>query len=292
MSDQWRRGAVISLEQVFRSKEFGRRPARWDASVVTTVEAAKPPLLEEVFLSDLFGHPEAIGVPAPPRVAPMSPSPTRPALVLLKGHEETERNLTRYRGALGAVSGVAAAALVVAGMSGTGSRSERPTVSAEGKHPSHGSVPGGGGPLPGPSGVPTQPTASGPTTGQPPAVTGGAAAPAPAAQLVSAAAPATPATVGATPSPAPVGVVPTPPTPPAPAPGGGTPPSGTSPGGGGSVLTPVLATAGNTISTVGSTVTAASSDLAQAVPAASRVTGLLANVGATVTNLGRSVAGT
>jgi hypothetical protein len=42
---------------------------------------------------------------------------------------------------------------------------------------------------------------------------------------------------------------------------------------------------------MGSTVTAASNDLAHAVPAASPVTGLLGNVGSTVSNLGRSVAG-
>jgi hypothetical protein len=52
-----------------------------------------------------------------------------------------------------------------------------------------------------------------------------------------------------------------------------------------------LVTAGNTVATVGSTVTAASNDLAHAVPAASSVTGLLRNVGSTVTNLGLSVAG-
>jgi hypothetical protein len=57
------------------------------------------------------------------------------------------------------------------------------------------------------------------------------------------------------------------------------------------VLTPVFVTVGNTVATVGSTVTAASNDLAHVVPAASPVTGLLGNVGATVTNLGRSVAG-
>ena len=60
MSDQRRTGAVISLEEIFRSREFGRRPARWDGAPVPTVEAADPPHLEQVFLSELFGHPEAI----------------------------------------------------------------------------------------------------------------------------------------------------------------------------------------------------------------------------------------
>jgi hypothetical protein len=57
------------------------------------------------------------------------------------------------------------------------------------------------------------------------------------------------------------------------------------------VLTPVFVTVGTTVSSLGSTVTAASNDLAHVVPAASPVTGLLANIGATVTSLGQSVAG-
>lgn len=286
MSDQRRNGAVISLEEIFRSREFGRRPTRWDSAPVATVEATEPPQLEQVFLSELFGHPEAIAASLSSGVAPLTASTERPTLVLLPARGDVERDLTRYRGAIGAVSGVAAAALVVAGMtSGTGSRSQQPTVSAEGKPPGHATPPGGG-VLPGPGGVATPPNASSPATGQPLGVTGGSAGAAPIAQVVSATTP-TPATVAvAVAPPAPVEVAPAPP-----APGGGTPPPAPSPGGGGSVLTPVLVTAGNTVATTGSTVTAASNDLGHVVPAASPVTGLLSNVGSTVTNLGLSVAG-
>jgi hypothetical protein len=287
MSDQRRTGAVISLEEIFTSRDFGRRPARWDTPPVSTVEASDPPLLEQVFLSELFGHPEALVTPSLRDAAPITPSAGRPALVLLSGRGDAERDLMRYRGAIGAVSGVAAAALVVAGMtSGTGSRSEQPTVSAQGNPPGQGGS-GGGGSFPGPGGVATQPGTTGPALGSSPAATGGGAA-APFAHFASSTptTPATAAVVVGEPTPAPVGVAPTPP-----APGGGTTPPGPAPVGGGSVLTPVFAAAGTAVSSVGSTVTAASNDLAHLVPAASPVTGLLGNVGTTVTSLGQSVAG-
>jgi hypothetical protein len=287
MSDQWRPGAVISLEEIFRSREFGRRPARRQGAPVAAVEATDPPRLEEVFLSELFGHPEAIAVPAPFSVSPAVPSVVGPTLVLLPGGADPQRDFTRHRGAIGAVSGVAAAALVVAGMtSGTGSRSQQPTISAEGQPPDQGPTSGGGSRLLGPGGFTTSPTGAAPVSGQPSAATGGVPGGSPPARLATGTGPA-PATVAvAAPAPAPVAVVPSPPPP-----GGGTSPSGPSPGGGGNVLTPVLVTAGNTVSTVGSTVTAASSDLAAALPAASPVSGLLSNVGSTVTNLGTSIAG-
>jgi hypothetical protein len=289
MSDQRRAGGVISLEEIFRSREFGRRPAQSARPPVATVEATDPPLLEQVFLSELFGHPEALAATPSPSLLRTDPSVTAPTLVLLSGGEDAERDFTRARGAIGAVSGVAAAALVVAGLtSGTGSPSGQPRISAEGHHPGHSSAPGVGGSLPGPSGVATSPSAPVPIAGQPPVATGGSAGGGTqVAQLASATTPATAALVVEVPPPAPVSVAPSPP-----APGGGTAPSGPSPAGGSSVLTPVLVTVGNTVSTVGSTVTAASDDLAPAVPAASPVTGLLSNVGATVTNLGQSVAGT
>jgi hypothetical protein len=290
MSDQRRSDAVISLEEIFRSREFGRRPTRWDSVPVATVEMTDPPQLEQVFLSELFGHPEALVAAPSSGVTPFTPSTERPILVLLPGGADAERDLWRYRGAIGAVSGVAAAALVVAGMtSGTGSRSEQPTVSAEGKPPGHATPPSGGS-VPGPGGVATPPNASGPATGETPVAPGGSAGGAPIAQLTSATTPATPAVVVQVPPPTSVVVPPAPPASP-PTPGGGTAPSGPSPGGTGGVLTPVLVTAGNTVAAVGSTVTAVSNDLAQTVPAASPVTGLLGNVGATVTNLGQSVAG-
>jgi hypothetical protein len=286
MSDQRRSGAVISLEEIFRSREFGRRPARWDSAPVATVEASEPRQLEQVFLSELFGHPEALAASASSGLDVFTSTAERPTLVLLPGGGDAERDLARYRGAIGAVSGVAAAALVVAGMtSGPGSRSEQPTVSAVGQPPGHATPPGGGA-LPGPGGAATPPNASAPTAGQPSGAAGPAAAGAPIAQVAAPTTPAPAAVVVEVPPPAPVAIAPTPPTP-----GGGTAPPGPSPGGGGSVLTPVFVTAGNAVSTVGATVTAASNDLAQAAPPVSPVTGLLGNVGATVTSLGQSVAG-
>jgi hypothetical protein len=75
-------------------------------------------------------------------------------------------------------------------------------------------------------------------------------------------------------------------------PGGGTPPGGTSPGGGGGgILTPVFVVLGNTVSTVGVTVSATSTNLGNALPVASGVTGLLGSLGGTVASLGQSVAG-
>jgi hypothetical protein len=286
MSDQRRTGAVISLEEIFTSRDFGRRPARWDIPPVSTVEASDPPLLEQVFLSELFGHPEAVVTPSLRDAAPITSSAGRPTLVLLSGRGDAERDLMRYRGAIGAVSGVAAAALVVAGMTGTGSRSEQPTVSAQGNPPGHGGS-GGGGSFPGPGGVATQPGTTGPAPGSSPAATGGAGA-APIAHFASSTptTPATAAVVVGESAPAPAAAAPTPP-----APGGGTTPPGPAPAPGGSVLTPVFVAAGTTVASVGSTVTAASNDLAHVVPAASPVTGLLSNIGATVTNLGQSVAG-
>ena len=283
MSDQWRPAAVISLEEIFRSQEFGRRPMRWDISPVATVEAADPLQLEQVFLSDLFGHPEAIAAPVASGLTRTNPPATRPTLVLLSGRVDTARAFTRYRGAIGAVSGVAAAALVVAGITaGTGSRPMQPTISAEGRPPAHGSAPQVSGPLPGPGGVTTQPGISVPS-GQPPVLAAGAA---PVAQLASFTEP-TPVTGagGEVSPPAPPAAPPAPPSPAPPA-----PPAPPSPGGR-SVLTPVFVTVGTTVSTVGTTVTAASNGLARAVPAASPVTGFLANVGTAVTNLGLSVAG-
>ena len=278
MSDQYETGAIVSLEDVFQSRDFGRRPPRRDASIAATVEPSDPPQLEQVFLSEFFGHPEAITArtaSAATVTAPTAP----PTLVILTGRGDAERDFMRYRGAIGAASGVAAAALVVAGVASTGRLSQAPTVSAQGQHPGHSSRPPGGGSQPGPGGVTTQPSTSGPGTSpttQP--VSGSGPIP---AQLASVTPPTTAAVTVAVPPSSPVGVVPPPPPP-----GGGTAPS---PPGGGNVLTPVLNTVGNTVSTVGTTVTAASNGLGQALPALSPVTGLVGNVGSTVATLGQSI---
>jgi hypothetical protein len=288
MTDQQRTGAIISLEDVFLSRDFGRRPPRVGLPSAARVDPSDPSQLEQVFLSEYFGHPEALEAPTAP-VIKVTASPAPPTLVLLPGRGDAERDFTRYRGAIGAVSGVAAAALVVAGLSsGTGRTTGQPTISAEGGHRGHGS-PHSGAPLPGPGngGVATQPSTSGPTggAGTPTSASTGSGGVAVVAQPATATIPATVAVVVEVPPPPPPPPSVAPPPPP---PGGGTTPS-PSPGGG-SVLTPVFVTVGNTVSTVGATVTAASTDVAKVLPAVSPVTGLLSSLGSTVASLGQSVA--
>lgn len=277
MSDQQRVGAIISLEEVFLSRDFGRRSPRPNASTAATVDPSDPPQLEQVFLSEWFGHPEAIAAEHASATA-TTPAVAQPTLVLLAGRG-TEHDAARYR-AIGAVSGVAAAALVVAGVVSTGQPSGQPTISAQGPPPGHSSPAPGTVPLPGPGGVTTQPSTSTGTPSPPPTAGSGAAT---VVQLASTTTPAIPAVVVEVPPPTPVA----PSTPP---PSGTTPPPAPAPGGGGNILKPVLSVVGNTVSTVGTTVTSASNDLAQALPPASPVTGLLGNVGSMVTSLGQSVA--
>jgi hypothetical protein len=280
MSDQKEAGAVTSLEEVFLSREFGRLPSRGISSVRFTDEVAEPPQLEQVFLSREFGHPEAVTATTPALVAPV------PALAVLPGR--AERDNTRYR-AIAAVSGVAAAALVVVGIAaGTGQPTKQPTVSAQGPHGSNpiggGGSPQGTTPTPGSPGVTPTAAAGG----------SGSGSGTPVAQLTSATTPTSPEVVVEVPAGTTVEVVSTPPAQAAPtgtgSGSGGPPPPPVS--GGGSVLTPLLVVVGNTVSTVGATVTATSTDLGHALPVASSVTGLLGGLGATVVSLGRSVVGT
>jgi hypothetical protein len=279
MSDQKEAGAVTSLEEVFLSREFGRLPSRGISSVRFTDEVAEPPQLEQVFLSREFGHPEAVTATTPALVAPV------PALAVLPGR--AERDNTRYR-AIAAVSGVAAAALVVVGIAaGTGQPTKQPTVSAQGPH---GSNPIGGGGSP----QGTTPTPGSPGVTPAAAAGSGSGSGTPVAQLTSATTPTSPEVVVEVPAGTTVEVVSTPPAQAAPtgtgSGSGGPPPPPVS--GGGSVLTPLLVVVGNTVSTVGATVTATSTDLGHALPVASSVTGLLGGLGATVVSLGRSVVGT
>ena len=134
MSDQQETGAgvILDLEELFLSREFGRRPMHRTSPAVAAVESA-PAQLEQVFLSEVFGHPEV--VTAATRVVE-EPAPAvsgRPGLVLLKGGGEgaVERDNAHYR-AIAAVSGVAAAALAVAGLNaGTAPRPGRPPITEQ-----------------------------------------------------------------------------------------------------------------------------------------------------------------
>jgi hypothetical protein len=293
MSDQQGTGGDTSLEEVFLSREFGRASSRGISSVGRSEDPAQPPQLEEVFLSEAFGHPEA--------VTAVTPGLARPPLAVVAGSGEdgrAERDTTRYR-AIAAVSGVAAAALVVAGIAvGSGPSSKSPTQSAQGKQPG-GTSTGPTGGAPGPAGAPTPNSSGGtPAPGGAPAATFASGGGNPTAELTSATtpAPASPTVVVEVPPGTTVEVVPT--APPA-GPGGGAGGSGgsggTPPGtstGGGSVLTPLLVVVGDTVATVGTTVTSASGGLGTALPVISPVTGVLGSLGVTVSDLGHAVAGT
>lgn len=273
MSDQQEAGAAVtSLEEVFLSREFGRAASPGIYVVGEPGEALDPLQLEEVFLSSAFGRPQPAA--RPPRIVPLREVPVGVAL--------SERETVRYR-AIAAVSGVAAAALAIAGItSGTG-QSARPTVSARGPGPgSHPSDQNGGRPGALSGATPGVPAATVPATAV--AATEGSGTVPSGSEVVLEVPPGTS-----------VAVVPASPQAPsgagggagAPAPGSSTAPGPT--GGGGSVLSPVLVLVGNTAVTVGTTVTTASEQLGTALPVVSPVTGVLAGLGATVANFGHGV---
>lgn len=285
MSDQQGTGigVVLDLEELFLSRGFGRRPARVVSTAPATV-VSEPAWLEQVFLSDAFGHPELVMDPG----FAEGPAPGvagRPALVLLRGGGEggpARGDITQpHHRALAAVSGVAAAALAVAALaSGTGQgpgRAPAPgTEQAQGAAPGRG-VPGSVGgsrtnPV-GPTVLPSAPTIG--TSG----VSGGGGTNAtltafspPVASVVP---PGT--TAGATP--------PAAPTQPGAGPSPG-PPAGGGGGGGTSVLTPALNVVGNEVTSVGSSVTSTAGDVSQALPVASAIQGVGAVATAAVDNLG------
>jgi hypothetical protein len=261
MSDQKQTGTVVilDLEEVFLSQEFGRRPAHSIWGAPAAVES-QPAHLEQVFLSEVFGHPEVVttATQAVPAAAPTASA--RPTLVLLRGGKagSSAQDATRAR-AIAAVSGVAAAALAVTGLaSTTGQGSGRPPVAEQAQGiagPGNGSE----------SGV------AGPTVSRSPSSIGTSGGGGTGATLTSFSPPA----AAVVPRGANDGVAAA--TTPQPSSGGQTPglPSGSGGGGGGgSMLTPDLTAVGNEVSSVGSSVTAASSSLAQALPVASVVPAL------------------
>jgi hypothetical protein len=262
MSDQQETGAgvILDLEELFLSREFGRRPMHRTSPAVAAVESA-PAQLEQVFLSEIFGHPEVVAA-ATRVVEESAPAVSaRPGLVLLTGGAEgaIERDNTRYR-AIAAVSGVAAAALAVAGLnSGTAPRPGRPPITeqAQGAPPSRGTS-GLGASNPGPAAPVGQ--LSSPVSGAPGAISGTSGGGATIAQLTSVATPA------ATPV-----------------------PQGTT-GGGAAASAPTLAPAvqviGNAVSSVGSSATTTSGDLGQALPVSSVTSALGPLATSAVNNLG------
>ena len=280
MSDQQQTGTgatgvILDLEEVFGSREFGRCRAHRVPFTVETVES-RPAQLEQVFLSELFGHPEAFAEPAPAVSG-------RPILVLLSGGGEggIERDATRR--AIAAVSGVAAAALVVAGMTaGTGQGPGRPTVTeqAQGALPNRGTPGPAGGAQRGATG--SAAPASLPGAGTSAAIPGTSAPGATFAQLTSfSPSPAAQIPQGANGS----GAAASPPTAPT-GPGGGTSPGTPPSSGSGSALAPALTVIGNEVSSVGSAATATSGDLGQALPVSSTTSALGVVVTSAMDDLG------
>jgi hypothetical protein len=272
MSDQQKTGigVVLDLEELFLSREFGRKPARSVQSAPAAV-ASEPAHLEQVFLSEVFGHPEVVAAATQAVVGAAPAAPARPTLVLLQGGGggSYEHDSTRAR-AIAAVSGVAAAALAVAGLTaGTGQGPGRPpvTAQAQGKPgPVGGSQPGTAGPNV-PPGSSSAGTAGGEGTN---------------ASLTS----FSPPVAGVVP---PGTTVSGPTTPPAPgaSSGGPTPGPPSGGGGGGSMLAPALDIVGNEVSSVGSSVTAPSGILGQALPVSSALQAL----GAVTTSATNNVSG-
>jgi hypothetical protein len=267
MSDQQETaaGVILDLEELFLSREFGRRPMHRTSPALAAVESA-PAQLEQVFLSEVFGHPEVVAA-ATRVVEESAPAVSgRSGLVLLKGGGEgaVERDNNHYR-AIAAVSGVAAAALAVAALnSGTAPGPGRPPTTEQAQGVPLTGTPGSGASSPGPAGPVAQ--LSPPVSGTPGA-TSGTSGGATFAQLTSV---ATPAAAPIPQGTAGVGAATSAPAPTAPTtPSGGSSPGTPTGGGGGSTLAPAVQVIGNEVSSVGSAVTTTSGDLGQALPMSS-----------------------
>ena len=286
MSDQQETGAgvILDLEELFLSREFGRRPMHRTSPAMAAVESA-PAQLEQVLLSEVFGHPEVVAA-ASRVVEESAPAVSgRPGLVLLKGGGEraVERDNNHYR-AIAAVSGVAAAALAVAGLNaGTAPRPGRPPITEQAQGVPLTGTPGSGASSPGPAGPVAQLSLPA-LSGAPGAISGTSGGGATFAQITSVASPAAPIPPGT----AAGGAAPSAPTPTAPTtPSGGSPPGiPTGSDGGGSTLAPAVQVIGNQVSSVGSAVTTTSGDLGQALPMSSVTSALGTLATSAVNNLG------
>jgi hypothetical protein len=284
MSDQEEAGVIASLEEVFLSREFGRAPVRRAWVTGGVEEASDTPELEQVFLSETFGKPQAVpalrAVPGEPEPVPDHPPGTLPFV---------PRESTRHR-AVAAVSGVAAAALVVAGVASGNGQPGRPVVSAQGQRVS----PRAGGGSSGPTLV-APPTGASVPAAKAVAPGGGIVAPnATTVAQIGRSGSAPPVVIAAPPGTA-VTVVPSPAAPS----GGSAGSTGGGAGAGAPVPTPTAPGAGNPLAPVtvvinntGTTVTSVANQLGDAVPGLAPVTGALGSVGSTVNGLGSLVAST
>ncbi len=267
--------------------------------------------LEEVFLAPEFGRAQPVA---------RATSPVAPPPVEVRAPEGVVVLFDRARSgsrAIAVVSGVAAAALAVAGLAVSSGRSVTPpTVSALG---APGSLPGHSTGASGPTGAEDGPpvlpadtfTTGGltvtpasevvPTSGSgpPPAAPPGVVATLPPgiAVIVVPTSPQAPSGPGGSPTPASsVTVVPTsplqapsaprdsprPPLPPEAAPSGST----------GNVLAPVVSVVGNAVSTAGTTVSEVSGQLGQTVPALAPATHALGGVGSMISAVGNAARAT
>jgi hypothetical protein len=302
MSERSEEGGTATLEELFLSREFGRSPARLPsvefgpARTPRSALAAAPgrsspsghdaapdavrrTYLEEVFLSERFGKTHRLasattedGELVESVIVPLRPLPLES---------------TRYR-AVAAASGVAAAALVIAGMASGSGQPTSTSIAAAGRptSPHNGGDARSGAPVRGPAGAP--PAASETTVSAGNAANGLGAGATVAADVVAASTPGTVATVappglsadggaGGTITPAPPGATP-------------ATPAGSAPGpGAASGLSNVTTTLGSTVSTVGTTTTATANQLASTVPPAAPVTAVVDGVGGTVTTLGQAL---
>ncbi|HXB37956.1 MAG TPA: hypothetical protein VNU75_09645 [Acidimicrobiales bacterium] len=286
MSDQQETGAgvILDLEELFLSREFGRRPMHRTSPAMAAVESA-PAQLEQVLLSEVFGHPEVVAA-ASRVVEESAPAVSgRPGLVLLKGGGEraVERDNNHYR-AIAAVSGVAAAALAVAGLNaGTAPRPGRPPITEQAQGVPLTGTPGSGASSPGPAGPVAQLGA--PVSGTPGATSGTSGGGATFAQLTSVATPAAAPTPQGTAGVGTATSAPTPTVPTSPI-GGSSPGTPTGGDGGGSTLAPAVQVIGNDVSSVGSAVTTTSGGLGQALPMSPVTSALGTMANTAVNNLG------
>jgi hypothetical protein len=291
MSDQYK-AAVTSLEQVFLSREF--EDAR-DGRVLleNRTEDVDVQELAEISISEQFGRPRHRSRSVTQAAEDLPPA-RRLEDAVVAMLPTVPRESTRHR-AIAAASGVAAAALVVAGLASGSAQQRRGDISAQGSGASVEGTRARSHPLPvGGSSSPsalspgragasaTQAASSGPS-GAPPAFLTAAAAeaghhgPPPAVTVV--VPPGTTVTVVPSRAGSQTG-------PPSSGAAGSTGSPAPAPLGSGSPTAPVVV--GNTVTTVGSPVTTTANQVASSVTTVAPATGALGGVGTTVTGLGQS----
>jgi len=155
MANQYKTGVVTTLEQVFLSREFERAHDR-QALLHDRTQGTGLQELEQVLLSDHCGG-QRDRSPHVTQVAETPPAEAWSDNAVLTVLPSGLRENNRHR-AIAAVSGIAAAALVVAGLASGGAQQRQGEVSAQGPRTGSHPLPGGrsGSPAglsPGPAGA-------------------------------------------------------------------------------------------------------------------------------------------